>query len=188
MIRYIEKKLADFQSAYKSTGNVVKYIPSGVDVELLLQPVSRDLGESILSHHTFPQPNEARKPSDPRPHPLIVWSLLPHETQMSVCHFTMFRRASAIHAVSDLAVIANAANKITESSSKDNGICALEFGEEASTQVEREDKSIHDALISHRYKIDGKKSGKALYDPKMPIPLEAEPIKSKDLMLIQVEL
>ncbi|CAH8655199.1 unnamed protein product [Schistosoma guineensis] len=185
MIRYIEEKLADFQSAYKSTGNVFKYIPSGVDVELLLQPVSRDLGESILSHHTFPQPNEARKPSDPRPHPLIVWSLLPHETQMSVCHFTMFRRASAIHAVSDLVVIANAANKITESSSKDNGICALEFGEEASTQVEREDKSIHDALISHRYKIDGKKSGKALYDPKMPIPLEAEPIKSKDLMLIQ---
>ncbi|CAH8681020.1 unnamed protein product [Schistosoma rodhaini] len=183
MIRYIEQKLANFQSEYKPTGNIFKYIPPGVDVELLLRPVSRDLGESILSHHTFLQPNEARKPSDPRPHPLLVWSLLPHETQMSVCHFTMFRRASAIHAVSDLIVIANAANKITES--RENGICALEFGEEASTQVEREDKSIHDALISHRNKIDGKHNGKALYDPKMPIPPEAEPIKSKDLMLIQ---
>ncbi|CAH8589091.1 unnamed protein product [Schistosoma turkestanicum] len=185
VIRYIEQKLADVQSAYKLTEPVLKYIPPGVDVELRLQPVSRDLGESILSYHTFPQSDETRKPSDPKPHPLLVWSLLPHETQMSVCHFTMFRRASAIHAVSDLMVIANAANKITESSSKENGSCALEFGEEASTQVEREDKAIHDALISHRNKIDRKHNEKALYDPKMPIPLEAEPIKSKDLMLIQ---
>ncbi|KAH8868576.1 Pre-rRNA-processing protein TSR1 like [Schistosoma japonicum] len=186
MIRYIEQKLADFQSQHNPTGPVCKYIPSGVDVELLLQPIPRDIGQMILSHHTFPHSDESRKPSDPRPHPLLVWSLLPHETKMSVCHFTMLRRASAIHAVSDLMVIANTANKISESSIKENeDCCTLEFGEEAATKVEREDKAIHDALISHRSKISGKHRDKASYDPNMPIPLEAEPIKSKDLMLIQ---
>ncbi|CAH8630122.1 unnamed protein product [Heterobilharzia americana] len=186
MIRYIEQKLADLQSSHTSVQTIHKYIPSGVDVELVLQPVLNEIGEKILNHHTFSQFDEHLKPSDPRPHPLVVWSLLPHETRMSICHFTICRRSSALRAVSDLMVIANVANKITESSLNDNGdCCPIEFGEEASTKIEQGDKEIHDALISHRNKIHRKDKDKSLYDPKVPIPPEAEPIKSKDLMLIQ---
>nr|CAH8874592.1 unnamed protein product [Trichobilharzia regenti] len=187
MIRYIEQKLADLQSAHKAGQNLRKYIPSGVDVELILQLASHDLGEKILAHHTLRQSSDAVKPSDLRPHPLIVWSLLPHETRMSVCHFTMSRLSSALRAVSDLMVIANVANKISESSLKESDDSyPIEFGEEASTKIEREDKEIHDALIDHRSKISRKDTDKTVYDPKTPIPPEAEPIKSKDLMLIQV--
>ncbi|CAH8827717.1 unnamed protein product [Trichobilharzia szidati] len=126
MIRYIEQKLADLQSAHKAGQNLRKYIPSGVDVELILQLTSHDLGEKILAHHTLRQSNDTVKLSDLRPHPLIVWSMLPRETRMSVCHFTMNRFSSALRAVSDLMVIANGvANKISESSLKES--CAALF-------------------------------------------------------------
>lgn len=166
-----------------STSNFIRFVPAGVKIELVLNMVPLETAQLIESHHGRVTPSENLN-IKLCPRPLVVWSLLPHETRISVCHFTMRRVNTALHAISDMIVVANAANKIAEASNP-MLIDPITLGEEAGTQAENEAKQIRDALFKHQASIDKTKRNVVLDAENPYIPPEAEPIKSKELMLFQ---
>ncbi|KAF6774891.1 hypothetical protein AHF37_05418, partial [Paragonimus kellicotti] len=177
IIRYLQLRLVKSETDQLPRN---KCIPSGVEVQVTLGPLNCELAGMIIERHT---PTCAETATVP---PLVLWSLLPHENRVSVCHFALRRLTSAMRATSDLVAIANAANKVAETSaSMSLDSAPLEFGEEAGTRLEQEDQMIRDMLSEQvNRKISMRQSQ---LDPDNPvlIPPEAEPIRSKELMLFQ---
>ncbi|TPP64764.1 putative ribosome biogenesis protein tsr1 (20S rRNA accumulation protein 1) [Fasciola gigantica] len=188
VIRYMQKRITKSLSEEISTAldhsQVIKHVPPGVRLELALGPISPDVASAIVKHHTaVPLGTKSKRPA-----PLIAWSLLPHESRISVCHFSMHRVNSALRAVTDLAVVATAANKAAEAKEKAalaSENITLGLGEEACSWAEQGDEEIRRALADHQsHRVSVRK---AKIDPTNPIlPPEVEPIKSKELMLFQV--
>ncbi|KAF8568860.1 hypothetical protein P879_05556 [Paragonimus westermani] len=185
IIRYLQLRLAKTETEQVPRSEC---IPSGVEVRVALGPLDRELACMIIERHTPSTTacDETDINSSATVPPLVLWSLLPHENRVSVCHFALRRLTSAMRAASDLVVIANAANKAAETSaSMFMDAPPLELGEEAGTRMEREDQMIRDMLSEH---VNRKSCvHQSQLDPDNPvlIPPEAEPIRSKELMLFQ---
>lgn len=182
--RIMKSLKAGFSNTVDSSEEL-KFVPPGVRLEIALGPMSPDLASAIVKHHTaVPSTAEFKKPA-----PLVAWSLLPHESRISVCHFAMRRVTSALQAATDLAVVTAAANKIAKAGEKasnaSNDTFTVMLGEEASSMAEQEDEEIRRALAEYRGQRASVRKNKL--DPTNPLlPPEAEPIKSKELMLFQV--
>ncbi|OON15024.1 hypothetical protein X801_09176, partial [Opisthorchis viverrini] len=178
IIRYLGERTRDTEC---NRGVRPKCIPSDVYADLALGPISLDLAKQIVQRHAPPITSS----NSTTPPPLAVWSLLPHENRISVCHFTMKRVLPALRAKSDLVLVATAANNAAEKATSfavDHP--SLFLGEEASTKVQEEQDVILNALNERkRQKVSIRRSA---YHPGEPaIPPEAEPIKSKELMVFQ---
>ncbi|TGZ69549.1 hypothetical protein CRM22_003679 [Opisthorchis felineus] len=178
IIRYLGERARDMEC---NRGLRPKCIPPDVYANLALGPMSRDIAKQIIQRHA---PSSTTSNSTTPP-PLVVWSLLPHENRISVCHFTMKRVLPALRAKSNLVLIATAANNAAERAKSfviDQP--SLFLGEEASTKAQEEQEVILNALNERkRQKLSIRRS---VYHPGEPaIPPEAEPIKSKELMVLQ---
>ncbi|GAA57513.1 pre-rRNA-processing protein TSR1, partial [Clonorchis sinensis] len=178
IIRYLSERARDVECNLCVRP---KCIPPDVYADLALGPMSRDIAKQIVQRHA---PSSTASNSTTPP-PLVVWSLLPHENRISVCHFTMKRVLPALRAKSDLVLIATAANNAAGKAKSfvidQPSLC---LGEEASTKSQKEQDVILNALNERkRQKVSIRRS---VYHPGEPlIPPEAEPIKSKELMVFQ---
>lgn len=189
VIRYMHKRIIkSLKEGFSNTidsSEELKFVPPGVRLEIALGPMSLDVASAIVRHHTtVPSAAEFKRPA-----PLVVWSLLPHESRISVCHFSMRRVTSALQAAAELAVVSTAANKIAEAGEKASGAnddnFTVTLGEEASSMAEQKDEEIRCALADYQGQRASVRKNKL--DPTNSLlPPEAEPIKSKELMLFQV--
>ncbi|KAF7252944.1 hypothetical protein EG68_09048 [Paragonimus skrjabini miyazakii] len=185
IIRYLQLRLVKTETDQLPRS---KCIPSGVEARVTLGPLNRELACMIIERHTpsITACDEMDFDSSVMVPPLVLWSLLPHENRISVCHFALRRLTSAMRATSDLVAIANAAKKVAETSaSMSLDAAPLEFGEEAGTRLEQEDQMIRDMLSEHVNRKSSMQQSQVDPDNPVLIPPEAEPIQSKELMLFQ---